>query len=78
MASGGQVLNRLEMIEAVRRLFVADGTEEELHQLLGQLDLAAPYSNISDLIYYPDQNRTPEQIVDVALAARPILLGRPS
>ena len=71
-------MNRLEMIKAVRRLLVADGTEEELHQFLDQLDAAAPCSNFSDLIYYPDQSRTPEQIVDVALAAQPILLGRPS
>lgn len=66
------------MIEAVRRLSVADGTEEELDQLINQLEMAAPHSKISNLIYYPDQDRTPEQIVDAALAGRPILLGPPS
>ncbi len=63
------------MIKAVERLFAADGTEEELNQLVCQLDLAAPNSTISNLIYYPDKDRTAEEIVDLALSAQPIVLG---
>ena len=60
-------MTRAEMLEAVGRLFVANGTEEELDQLLNELVRAAPHSGISDLIYYPDQERNEEQIVDEAL-----------
>ncbi len=60
-------MNRLEMVNAVKRLNIADGTEAELDLILHHLVNAAPNSAISDLIYYPDAERTPEQIVDEAL-----------
>ncbi len=61
-------MDRTEMIAAVERLFSADGTEAELDGLLDRLDRATPGGGISDLIYHFNQKRTPEQIVDMALA----------
>ena len=60
-------MTRSEMVRAVERLSVADGNEAELHELRQQLKMVLPHANISDLIYYPDQERTEEQIVDEAL-----------
>lgn len=60
-------MNRSDMIALVERLAAADGTEEELDGILDQLVNSAPNSMISDLIYYPDAERDPEQIVDEAL-----------
>lgn len=60
-------MNRLSMVDAIRRLFTADGTEEELDQLLDRLVQAVPHADISDMIYYPDQDRSAEQIADEAL-----------
>lgn len=60
-------MNRSEMIGAVKRLFVSDCSEEELDLLLGNLVKTTPHAGISDMIFYPDEERTPEQIVDEAL-----------
>ncbi len=60
-------MTRSEMVRAVERLFVADGSEADLYELRQQLTMVVPHANISDLIYYPDQERTEEQIVDEAL-----------
>ncbi len=60
-------MTRSEMVAAVKRLFIAAGSEEELHALRQQLKTAVPHANISDLIYYPDEDRDEEQIVDEAL-----------
>lgn len=59
-------MKRSEMIKKVRRLLVADGSEAELETLLCELMRATPYANISDLIYYPDQDLSAEEIVDEA------------
>lgn len=69
-------MNRSEMIAAVERLLVADGTEEELDRLLDKLVETVPGAGISDLIYWSDQERAPEQIVEAALAAQSILLDQ--
>lgn len=60
-------MTRAEMLDAVRRLFIANGTEEELDQLRNELVKAAPHSGISNPIYYPDQEPNKEQIVDQTL-----------
>ena len=61
-------MNRTEMIQAVRKLMTGDCSDHELDSLPLELDRLAPGSRITDLIFYPDKERTPEQIVDEALA----------
>lgn len=60
-------MTRSEMVDAVKRLFAADGDEDELDQLLDRLVRAVPHANVSDLIYYPEKDRDEERIVDEAL-----------
>jgi hypothetical protein len=56
-----------EMVANVKRLLTADGTEAELDALLAQLMEALPDGGILDLIYYPDKERTAEDIVNAAI-----------
>ena len=60
-------MTRQDMIDAVERLFYADGSEDELHILRQKLKEIVPHGNISDLIFYPEVELTAEQTVDEAL-----------
>ncbi|MEK4433911.1 hypothetical protein [Paenibacillus sp. FSL K6-2862] len=62
------------MVERVRKLMNAEGTEAELDDMLTELQQQLPYAEISNLIFWDDRDLTPEQIVEEALAARPIQL----
>ncbi len=44
------------------------GSERDRVKLVKALDKAAPGSRITDMIYHLDKQRTPEEIVDTALA----------
>lgn len=66
--------NHLHLIELVRKLMNAEGTEDELDEMLTELEQEMPYAEISNLIFWDDRDLTPEQIVEEALAARPIIL----
>ena len=60
-------MTRTELIASVKRLTSLSGSEQELDDLAYQLKLALPYGNISDMLYYPDKDRTEEEIVDEAI-----------
>ncbi|RAI93752.1 colicin immunity protein/pyocin immunity protein [Paenibacillus pabuli] len=66
--------NHLHLLELVRKLMNAEGTEDELDEMLSELEQQLPYAEISNLIFWDDRDLTPEQIVEEALAARPIIL----
>jgi hypothetical protein len=66
--------NHLYLIDLVRKLMNAEGTEDELDEVLTELQQQLPHAEISNLIYWDDRDLTPEQIVEEALAARPIIL----
>jgi hypothetical protein len=66
--------NHLYLIDLVRNLMNAEGTEDELDEMLTELQQQLPHAEISNLIYWDDRDLTPEQIVEEALAARPIIL----
>jgi hypothetical protein len=73
--SGGIVMsNHLHLVELVRKLMNAEGTEDELDEMLNELQQQMPYAEISNLIFWDDRDLTPEQIVEEALTARPIIL----
>lgn len=71
-------VTRVELIEWVRKLMNAEGTEAELDDMLSKLQQQVPYAEISNLIYWDDRDLSPEQIVEEALASRPIQLPPPS
>ena len=56
-----------EMIEAINELDREPLSERRRDAPINSLIAAAPHARISDLIYYPDQDRTPEEIVNEAL-----------
>jgi Colicin immunity protein / pyocin immunity protein len=69
-----QKLSVDEMVELIRKIMNAEGTEEELDMWEDMLESNLNYPGISDLIYYPDREMTPEEIIKEALAYKPIEL----
>ena len=70
-------LTRSELIELVYRIQRAEGTEAELSELLCLLEANVPHPEVSDLIFYATPELTPEQVIDAALAYKPIILPLP-
>lgn len=69
-------LTKEELVDLVRRIVAAEGTEEEQDDMMDLLEANVADPEVSDLIYYPPSGvaLTPEQIVERALAYRPIQL----
>jgi hypothetical protein len=67
-------LSREEMIDLVARLQRGEGDDDQAAAWIEALGRSLPHPRVSDLIFYPDEPLTPEQIVDKALGYRPIEL----
>lgn len=65
---------KVRALNIVKRLQVADGTEEELHELMRELKEISPDPNISDLIFWHRPELSAEEIVGLAFAYSPIRL----
>ncbi|MGW7074648.1 bacteriocin immunity protein [Streptomyces sp. NPDC054866] len=65
---------RAELIEIVQKFIDATLPEVEEDALLEELMVSVPHPRVSDLIFYQDPPLTAEQVVDQALAYRPIEL----
>jgi hypothetical protein len=78
-------LSRQELIELVGRIMRGDGaTEDEDDRLVELFEDSVVHPAATDLIFYPykyfgekyrGKEPTPEQVVDAALAYKPIELG---
>ncbi|SHL02940.1 Colicin immunity protein / pyocin immunity protein [Anaerocolumna jejuensis DSM 15929] len=68
-----QELAREELIELVKKIMDCDGTEEEIDNMILELEENVPHPEISDLIFW-GEDKTAEQIVDIALNYKPIIL----
>ena len=62
------------MINLVNRIVECEGSEEEIDEMIEVVKRNVPHPEISDLIYWNDEELTPEQIVDKALEYKPIQL----
>lgn len=77
MVSG---LTRADLIALVERILSGEGTEEEQAELVRALERNVPHPRVIDLVYWPRQegfdrdDLTAEEIVDAALAYKPIAL----
>ena len=60
-------MNRAEMLDLVTKVFNVNGDDDQLDAAVSRLKSAFPNAKISDMIFYPDTKRNPEQIVDEAL-----------
>ena len=67
-------LTREELINLVNRIVECEGSEEEIDEMIEVGKRNVPHPEISDLIYWNDEELTPEQIVDKALEYKPIQL----
>lgn len=65
-------MSREELIELVEKIMKCEGTEEEIDNMIDVLEenVVDPY--VTDYIYY--EENTPEEVVDKALAYKPIIL----
>ena len=59
---------REHLIGLVRLIIAGDESEDQVNEWIGVLEQNVPDPNVSDLIYYPNEPMTPEEIVDKALA----------
>ena len=65
-------MDRTELIDLVNKIINCEGTEEEIDNMILLLEENVIYPDISDLIFYDEKSA--EEIVDIALAYKPILL----
>jgi Colicin immunity protein / pyocin immunity protein len=68
------MLNKEQAIELVEKIINCVGTEAEIDEWINTLSNNVPHPHISDLIFHPDRERTPTEIIDLAFAYQPIIL----
>jgi Colicin immunity protein / pyocin immunity protein len=68
-------LTREQLVELVRRIIAVDGSMCEVDGFIAVLQANVPHPSVSDLIFWPERGeRSAEEIVDEALAYKPIAL----
>ena len=67
-------LTREELIILVDKIVECEGTEEEADEMLETVVRSVPHPEVIDLIYQNEKDLSPEQIVDIVLAYKPIQL----
>ena len=67
-------LNKSELVTLVELIIHADGTEKEIDQMVYILKRNVPHPAVTDLIFWNKVPLTAEQVVEIALAYKPILL----
>ena len=67
-------LSKEELVRLVTKIMNTEGTEAEVDELVEMVNRAVPHPGWMDLAVYDDRNLTPDQVVEEALAYKPILL----
>jgi hypothetical protein len=68
-------MEREELIQLVERVMAGEGDSEEEHdELVDMLESNVTHPGVVGLIYYPEREMTAAEIVDEALAYRPVEL----
>ena len=62
------VPSRGQIVQLVQRILDADGTESEIDDMIELLEKSVPHPDVCDMIFYPEEEMSAEQIVDLALA----------
>lgn len=65
-------LTRDELVELVRKIMTCEGNEEEIDEMTLLLRGNVLDPQVTDYIYYDE--KTPEEVVDLALAYKPTQL----
>lgn len=69
-------MTREALVELVRRVMAAEGTDAEIVRWAAEVSRHVPHPGWTELIYHPDSDpeATAESVVDAALAYQPIRL----
>lgn len=67
-------LSKEDLIELVRKIMNVEGSEEEIDRMIEILKQSVPHPEVSDLIFWNENDLTPEQVVELALSYKPIQL----
>lgn len=65
-------LSRAELVELVRKIMNCEGTENEIDEMIFLLQKNVIDPQVINYIYYDE--KTPEEVVDLALSYKPIEL----
>ncbi|HAH18838.1 MAG TPA: hypothetical protein DCL29_07530 [Eubacterium sp.] len=65
-------MSREELIELVKKIMKCEGTEEEVDNMIDILEKNVINPEVTNYIFY--EENTPEEVVDKALAYKPIIL----
>lgn len=69
-------LSRTDLAVLVEHIMSAQGTESELNEMIALLSANVPHPLVTDLIFYPNSVvPSAEQVVDQALAYKPVIIG---
>jgi hypothetical protein len=64
-------LTKEELISIVEKILNADGPEEELDNLIDKVEESVPHPNVSDLIFWNEEELSAEEIVNRVLNYKP-------
>lgn len=65
-------MRKEELVELVKKIQNCEGSEEKVDRMIEILEANVHYPEISDLIFFDE--KTPEKIIDIALAYKPLQL----
>ena len=65
-------MSREDLINLVDKIMKCEGTEDEVDEMIDLLERNVLDPEVTNYIYY--ENNTPEEVVDKALAYKPIYL----
>lgn len=69
-----ELLTKAQIVDLVTRLYNGEGSEEEAGEWINLLQRNVPHPDISNLIFWPEEDLTIEEIVEKALNYKPIVL----
>lgn len=67
-------LSKKELLELVEKIMQADGSEQEIDEMIDVLERNVPHPQVSDLIFWNEKELTPEEIIEEAMNYKPITL----
>ncbi|MBE9917911.1 hypothetical protein G8C92_28325 [Paenibacillus donghaensis] len=67
-------LSKQELLELVEKIMQADGSEQEIDEMIDVLERNVPHPQVSDLIFWNEKELTPEEIIEEAMNYKPITL----
>jgi hypothetical protein len=68
--------DREALVELVRKIMEAGGTEGEIDQWIEELQSRVSHPSVTDLIFHGERDYSAEEVVDLALKYRPTALGQ--